>query len=75
MLNGWLVILINLRRLVKPLECLSLIHLLFMLDHIVRNNLYSLVLVPLNQLNVVPLCMIIIKHLTTIPILKLILLL
>lgn len=57
----------SLRRLFEPPGCYSQIHVLFMQCHIMRNNLWSVVPFILNPLNMLPLFVILISHLTMIP--------
>ena len=71
-LNGWLVTLITLSKLVIPPRCLSPIYVLFMQDHIMRNNLCNLVPLPHNPLNMLPLLVTLVNHLTMIPTIDLI---
>ena len=44
-----------------------LVHVLFMQDHIMRNNLYNLMPLPLNPLSMLPLFVILINNLNMIP--------
>ena len=72
-LNGWLVIHVSLKRSFWPPKCLSLIHVLFMQDHIMRNNLRNLVPLSLTYLIMLSLFMILFNNLNMIPILVLML--
>ena len=51
LLNGWFEKHISLRKLVVLLGCLLSIHVLFMQDYLIRNNLWNLVPLPLTSSN------------------------
>jgi len=72
-LNGWLVILISLSKLVVPLRCLSLIRVLSIQDRVMRIDLCNLVPFPLNPLNMLPLFATWVNHSTMTPTLVLML--
>ena len=63
-LNGWFEIYISLRRLLVLSGGLFPIHALFIQDHAIRNNLCNCVPLLFNSLNMLPLFVILINHLT-----------